>query len=122
MQQEINEYQHNFNMDRKEELITFLQSLDENHQFFYLDMKIAFHEHKIFLDTFICADENKLLRYILKTIHQHSSGPNLGHLKPQNNCKVKLTRLKSSVPNSAMIHNEWLTSRYSLIVRNFATS
>ena len=34
MQQEINEYQHNFNMDRKEELITFLQSLDENHQFF----------------------------------------------------------------------------------------
>ena len=48
MQQEINEYQHNFNMNRKEELITFLQSLDENHQFFYLNMKIAFHEHKIF--------------------------------------------------------------------------
>ena len=34
MQHEINEYQHNFNMNRKEELITFLQSLDENHQFF----------------------------------------------------------------------------------------
>ena len=48
MQQEINEYQHNFNMNRKEELITFLQSLDEIHQFFYLNMKIAFHEHKIF--------------------------------------------------------------------------
>ena len=90
MQQEINEYQHNFNMDRKEELITFLQSLDENHQFFYLDMKIAFHEYKIFLDTLICEDENKLLHYILKTIHQHSSGPNLGHLKSQKTVKSSL--------------------------------
>ena len=48
MQQEINEYQHNFNMDRKEQLITFLQSLDENHQFFYINMNIAFHEHNFF--------------------------------------------------------------------------
>ena len=90
IQQEINEYQHNFNMDKKRITSNILQSLDENHQFFYLNMNIAFHEQNTFLDTLICEDENKLLHYILKTIHQHSSGPNLGHLKPQKTVKSSL--------------------------------
>ena len=89
IQQEI-EHQHNFNMDKKRRTNNILQSLDENHHFFYLDMNIAFHEQKTFLDTLICEDENKLLHYILKTIHQHSSGPNLGHLKPQKTVKSSL--------------------------------
>ena len=95
-------------MDKKRRTNNILQSLDENHHFFYLDMNIAFHEQDFFgyIDMWRRKQAPPLYTENYSSTFKWSK---FGPSKATKNCKVKLIRLKSSVPNSAMIHNEWLT-------------